>query len=59
MIRFELEYTDEQRQVHRKSLKKIVDLLDLASTKQERVDIFYLRDDPGRIAFASDLDEIS
>lgn len=59
MIRFELEYTDEQRRVHRKSLKKIVDLLDLSSTKQEHVDIFYLRDDPERIAFASDLDEIS
>lgn len=59
MIRFELEYTDDQRRVYRKNLKKIVDLLDLSVTKQEFIEIFYLKEDPERIAFASDLDEIS
>lgn len=59
MIRFELEYTDDQHRVYRKSLKKIVNLLDLPVTKQEYIEIFYLKEDPERIAFASDLDEIS
>jgi hypothetical protein len=59
MIRFELEYTDHQHQVYRESLKKIVDLLDLSSTKQEHVEIFYLKENPKRIAFASDLNEIN
>ncbi|HMI05676.1 MAG TPA: hypothetical protein VK541_24525 [Pedobacter sp.] len=59
MIRFELEYTDSMQQVRRASLKKIVNLLDLSITKQETVDIFYLKDQPERIAFASDLNEIS
>lgn len=59
MIRFELEYTDAMQQVRRASLKKIVNLLDLSVTKQETVDIFYLKDQPERIAFASDLNEIN
>ncbi|MDR6785014.1 hypothetical protein ABIE26_003712 [Pedobacter africanus] len=59
MIRFELEYTDDQRRVYRKSLKKIVNLLDLQVTKQEYIEIFYLKENPERIAFARDLDEIS
>lgn len=59
MIRFLLEYTDNQHQVHRESLKKIVDLLDLNSTKQEHIDVFYLKENPKRIAFASDLNEIN
>jgi len=58
-IEFNLEYTDEQQQMHRVSIKKIIDLLDLDITRQKTVDIFYLRDDATRIAFASDLDEIS
>jgi hypothetical protein len=59
MIRFELEFTDSMQQVRRASLKKIVNLLDLSVTKQETVDIFYLKDQPERIAFASDLNEIN
>ncbi|RWX00420.1 hypothetical protein [Flavobacterium cerinum] len=58
MIRFDLEYTDNHKQLHRESLKKIVDLLNLDSTKQEQVGIFYLPDNPKQIAFASDLNEI-
>lgn len=59
MVRFELEYTDDKRQTHRNSLKKIVDLLNLDVIKQEYIDIFYVKDDPKIIAFASDLNEIS
>ena len=59
MIRFELEYTDDRHRVYRKSLKKIVNLLDLQVTKQEYIEIFYLKEDPERIAFGSDLEEIS
>lgn len=58
MIRFDLEYTDNHKQLHRESLKKIVDLLNLDCTKQEQVGIFYLPDNPKQIAFASDLNEI-
>jgi hypothetical protein len=59
MIRFELEYTDEKQQKHNGNIKKIVNLLDLNSTKVEYVEIFYLQSDPQRIAFASDLNELS
>jgi len=59
MVRFELEFTDSSGQIHRASLKKIVNLLDLGTTKQETVDIFYLKDNPECIAFARDLNDIS
>jgi hypothetical protein len=58
-VEFLLEYTDEQQQVHQVSFKRIVDLLDLHVTRQEYIDIFYLKEDPSRIAFASDLEEIN
>jgi len=59
MIRFELEYTDHLGQSHSSSVKKIVNLLDLNSTKAETVEIFYLKDDPKRIAFAKDLNQLN
>lgn len=59
MIRFQLEYLDHQRHTRRADIKKIVDLLDLNSVKQETMEIFYLKDNPERIAFATDLEEIS
>jgi hypothetical protein len=59
MINFELEFVDQQNHTHRTSIKKIVSLLDLDSTRQKTADIFYLRDDPRRIAFTNDLNEIS
>jgi hypothetical protein len=59
MIRFELEYTDDQQQKHNGNIKKIVNLLDLNSIKVEYMEIFYLKSDPKRIAFASDLNELS
>ena len=59
MIRFELEYTDEKQQKHNGNIKKIVNLLDLNSIKVEYMEIFYLKSDPKRIAFASDLNELS
>ncbi|NOW95221.1 hypothetical protein [Mucilaginibacter sp. SG564] len=58
MVNFELEFVDYQNHTHRASIKKIVSLLDLDSTKQKTADIFYLQDDPQKIAFATDLDEI-
>lgn len=59
MIRFELEYTDDQQQKHNGNIKKVVNLLDLNSIKVEYMEIFYLKSDPKRIAFASDLNELS
>lgn len=59
MVNFELEFVDHQNHTHRASIKKIVSLLDLDSTKQKTAEIFYLQDDPRRIAFADDLNEIS
>jgi hypothetical protein len=57
-MRFELEYTDHKHHVHRNILKKIVGLLDLDSTKQEYIEIFYLPENPNQIAFANDLNNI-
>lgn len=59
MMRFELEYIDEQHQAHRTTFKKVIGLLSLEITKQKNIDIFYLKDDPTRIAFAEDLDNIN
>jgi hypothetical protein len=59
MVRFELEFMDEHYKKHRASIKKLVDLLHLDITRQEAVEIFYLKEDPQKIAFASDLDEIN
>ncbi|MRG47554.1 hypothetical protein GFS24_20700 [Chitinophaga sp. SYP-B3965] len=59
MVRFEMEFLDEHQQKHKASFKKLVDLLNLDITKQETLDIFYLPENPQRIAFTSDLDEIS
>jgi len=58
-IDFELEFTDLFNQKHRANIKKIVDLLDLDSTRQEHVSIFYLKEDPSQIAFERDLNEIN
>jgi len=57
-IRFELEYTDNKHHVHRKSLKKVIGLLELDLTKQEQIEIFYLPENPNQIAFVSDLNNI-
>ena len=58
-MKFELEYTDHLKRTHHASLKKIVGLLDLDSVKQEYVSIYYLKEKPEKIAFASDLNELS
>lgn len=55
MMLFELEYTDHKHQVHKRSLKKIIGLLELDITKKEHIDIFYLPENPAQIAFANDL----
>ncbi|SEW43732.1 hypothetical protein SAMN05428988_5618 [Chitinophaga sp. YR573] len=59
MMRFELEYIDEQHQAHRTTFKKLIGVLSLDMIKQKNIDIFYLKDDPTRIAFAEDLDNIN
>ncbi|WP_295122277.1 hypothetical protein [uncultured Chitinophaga sp.] len=56
MVKFELEYTDRNQNIRRASVKKIVNLLDLGTVKQEQADIFYLEEKPELVAFASDLD---
>jgi len=55
-VRFELEYTDGNGQVHQVSLKKIVNLLDVAITREKTISIFYLEEDPQQVAFAADLE---
>lgn len=59
MVRFEVEFLDEHHQKHKAGFKKLIDLLHLDITRQETLDIFYLKENPQRIAFTSDLDEIS
>jgi len=58
-IKFELEYTDHLQKTHHASLKKIVGLLELDTLKQEHISIYYLKEKPEKIAFASDLNELS
>ena len=57
-ILFQLEYTDNKHHVHCNSLKKVIRLLELDITKQEKIEIFYLPENPNKIAFASDLNTI-
>ncbi|MBK1896425.1 hypothetical protein [Chryseobacterium paridis] len=59
MILFKMEYVDYQNRTRRSELKRIVNLLDLNMVRQETVEIFYLKENPDRIALASDMDEIS
>ncbi|WP_261512085.1 hypothetical protein [Chryseobacterium paludis] len=59
MVLFKLEFVDYQNKTRRTELKRIVNLLDLGSLKQETMEIFYLKENPDRIAFAADLEEIS
>lgn len=59
MVNFDLEFVDQHNHTHRASIKKIVSLIDLDITKQKTADIFYLLEDPRKIAFATDLNEIS
>lgn len=58
MVDFELEYTNQFNQKHRANIKKIVDLFDLDSVRQEYFSIFYLKEDPQKIAFEKDLNEL-
>lgn len=55
-IKFELSYQDNAGKTHQVSLKKIVSLLDLDSTKRASVAIFYLKEKPDEVIFASDLE---
>ncbi|SKD09500.1 hypothetical protein SAMN05660461_5389 [Chitinophaga ginsengisegetis] len=55
-VRFELRYQDDLGKTHTASLKKIVPLLDLGMTRQESVPVFYLKENPQQVAFASDIE---
>jgi len=59
MIDFELEFLDNHRQKHVVHLRKVIGILQLDMTKQEYLSIFYLKDNPQKIAFAQDLNEIN
>jgi len=59
MIEFELEFRDQHYQKHQVSIRKVIDLLELDITKQEYLSVFYLKDNPRRIAFAQDLNELN
>jgi len=58
MIEFELEFRDYHYQKHQVNVRKVIDLLELDIAKQEYLSIFYLKDNPHRVAFAQDLNEI-
>lgn len=58
MVDFELEYTNQFNQKHRANIKKIINLFDLDSVRQEYFSIFYLKEDPQKIAFEKDLNEL-
>jgi hypothetical protein len=54
-IRFELRYQDSVGVSHTVTLKKIVPLIDLGSVKDPAVAIFYLKEKPEQVIFASDI----
>lgn len=58
MINFELEFSDNYHQKHRVNIKKVIRLLELDMTKQEYLSIFYLKENPQKIAFAKDLNKV-
>src|SRR3546814_9789441 len=53
-VQFDLNYEDSRGQRHRVSMKTIVSLLNLDMAKQKEIEIFYLEDDPQKIAFVND-----
>jgi len=55
-VKFELAYDDEKGRTHQVSFKKVISLLEVGITQQEQIAIFYLEDDPQRIALVSDLE---
>jgi hypothetical protein len=55
-LRFELRYQDTTGVSHTASLKKIIPLLELDIAKQATINVFYLKDKPEQIAFASDVE---
>lgn len=55
-LRFELRYQDATGISHTASLKKIIPLLELDIAKQATIPIFYLKEKPEQIAFASDVE---
>ncbi|MBS0027780.1 hypothetical protein ACTJJ0_03880 [Chitinophaga sp. 22321] len=55
-VRFELQYQDDLGKTHVVSLKKIVSLMDLGTVKQAPMPVFYLKDKPEQVAFASDVE---
>lgn len=56
-IRFELRFKDSRGRTYTATLKKVISLLDLGITKQPLIPIFYQKDHPEKIAFASDLED--
>lgn len=59
MLLFKMEFVDHQNRTRKAELKRVVNLLDLDVVKQQNIEIFYLKENPDRIALALDLDEIS
>jgi len=55
-VRFELEYEDVQGITHRATVKKVISLLDMGITKTPVIPIFYLANQPQKVAFAADLE---
>lgn len=55
-VRFELQYQDDLGKNHVVSLKKIVLLMDLGEVKKAAIPVFYLKDKPEQVGFASDVE---
>lgn len=54
-VKFTLEFRDDQNLTHQKTLKKVIQMIDLPHVKQEYKTIFYLPEDPSIIAFKEDI----
>lgn len=57
-VRFELEYKDRRGGTHQATIKKVVNLLDMGVTKATTIPIFYLENQPKKIAFYEELNDL-
>jgi hypothetical protein len=55
-VRFNLQFTDKNKQVNNVSIKKTIGILNTALVQQKTMDIFYLAEDPQNICLATELE---
>lgn len=59
LVKFELEFTDHLGRLRHAEIRKVVSVVNLAAANQSYKTLFYLEEDPTKIAFEEDLLETS